>query len=102
MSKQPDACKLCRGACCEGLMFPSSEDEDVQRWFVYHGRDLGGGLIHIPSPCKHLQTCGTCAIHKHRPNVCRTYKVGGLSCRHTVSVQRPKDRDAIIALLDQP
>lgn len=93
------ACALCRGACCESIVLPGIPSGEVYRWFLYHGQEISGGVLEFPLPCRHLETCGRCAIHEHRPEPCRTYEVGGLNCRATIARRRPAQAREILALL---
>ncbi len=92
------ACALCRGACCESLVVDLPTG-DLGRWLGYHGRTLPSAEVELAAPCRHLETCGTCAIWEKRPAPCHVYTVGGADCRATIARRRPAQAPAITALL---
>lgn len=93
------ACQLCRGACCESMVLPTSGlAPDQAVWLALHGRMVGKGMVEVEQPCSQLQA-GLCAAWSHRPNMCRDYAVGGGSCRATVLRRRPADAQAILAAM---
>jgi len=83
MNAIPKPCAICKGACCEGVVYPSSHlDGDGLRWLGMRGLIVPGG-VYLRCPCRHLAD-GACAIHPTRPQVCREYRVGGVDCRAAV------------------
>lgn len=95
------ACQICRGACCESLVF-ELPDSDLGRWLGVHGKPIGPAQVELPAPCTKLGTCGSCTIHETRPDHCRTYEVGGIDCRATVLRRRPEQAPEILAAMPHP
>lgn len=85
------ACELCRGACCETVLFPkAASNPDIDQW-------LGLRAIATTHNGNHLCQCrctklrhGRCTIYDERPNLCSEYMVGGDACRATVKAVRPE------------
>lgn len=100
----PDSpCAICRGACCESLLFPHYGTESPQDEFLWaRGRLVGDGkFVELESRCKYLGACGTCGIHAVRPKVCRDYAVGSHLCLTTIAARRPGEwGDRIRAAID--
>jgi hypothetical protein len=92
------ACQICRGACCESIIFPDIGG-DPGRWLALHGRTLAHGQVELETRCNALNSCGTCAIHAARPRNCRDYAVGGEDCRTTVLRRRPAQAAEIFDLM---
>lgn len=90
---QPDTpCSLCRGACCESLMFPAMpSSKEYDEFLRARGKIAEDGfLIEIEARCPHLRApCGSCGIYSERPTVCRNYIVGSPICLATISARRP-------------
>ena len=80
------ACEICRGACCESIVFVVP-DTDEGRWLSLHGKLIGGGKAQIEVACSAL-VAGNCSIWKDRPLLCQAYAVGGDACRETVKRRR--------------
>ena len=100
MSTHP--CLICRGACCESLVFPAPELGDQREFLEARGTEFPlHGHIEVESRCKHLCGEGLCRIHTNRPKVCQDYKVGGLMCLITINRRRtPEQVQAICAAID--
>lgn len=101
MSEIPDACRLCRGACCETLVLPVVLEEapvDIRQSMLMRGarRELGG--VRIDSRCRFLSRKGLCSIHESRPDVCRKFEVGSPACRAAIIANR-RIADQILARL---
>ena len=96
------ACEVCRGACCESLIFPAPELGDQREFMEARGTEFPiWGHIEVESRCKHLCKDGLCSIHTARPKVCQDYKVGGLLCLLTIQRRRSKEQaEAINAAID--
>jgi Fe-S-cluster containining protein len=95
-------CAICKGACCESLVFPAPELGDQREFLQARGVEFPiSGHIEVESACKHLTSCGSCGIHAERPKVCRDYKVGGLMCLITINRRRtPGQVQEICAAID--
>ena len=92
------ACDLCKGACCEAIVLPFVfKDEDIQRWFAYHGTETNRGL-QFDCKCNKLKN-GKCSIYEDRPNVCRDFTVGSPGCLAAVRRRRPFKEKEIVALI---
>lgn len=81
-------CDECKGACCEGIIMPPYDDDDLDRWLSFHGTVLPNGSLHLNCPCKHLSSGGRCSIYETRPALCREYKVDGPACRRTREMKK--------------
>lgn len=93
-----EACKLCRGACCESIKLPLPADPDVAQWLGLHGR-VSSATVALECKCRALVD-GKCSIYQDRPQVCRDYAPGSPACRETVVLRRRGEMFRIIALLD--
>ena len=100
MSAHP--CEICKGACCESLVFPTPELGDQREFMEARGKPFPiWGYTEVESRCKNLTTCGSCGIHSDRPKVCADYKVGGLLCLLTIDRRRHGDqRTEILEAID--
>ena len=103
-----EACKLCRGACCESLIFPIDGNQPAVVEFystrahviAYQGKAISA---EVEARCPKLLKSGKCLCYLTRPQACQTFPVGGLDCRLAVKFRRPADKAAaIFALLDAP
>ena len=99
----PHPCSICKGACCESLVFPTPDLGDQREFMEARGVDFPiWGHIEVESRCKNLTSCGSCGIHADRPKVCADYKVGGLMCLLTVNRRRtPEQAAQIIFAINQ-
>lgn len=96
-----DACKLCRGACCESIVLPLPPDPDHAAWLLKHGS--GGpwpGTVALECRCRALVD-GKCSVYDSRPQVCRDYQPGSDPCRAAVIARRLGKADRILALLER-
>lgn len=92
-----DPCSICKGACCESLVFPTPDLGDQREFMEARGQRFPIlGHIEVESRCKNLTSCGSCGIHAERPRVCADYKVGGLMCLLTVNRRRSPEQAALI------
>jgi Fe-S-cluster containining protein len=94
MSSNPDShpCSICRGACCESLLFPTPREavSDSKDFLLARGRLIAdGAFIEIETRCPKLTDQGSCGIYSSRPTACRTYEVGSDLCLATVKARRP-------------
>ena len=92
MSANP--CAICKGACCESLVFPGTSHKPSQEFYLARGILLDSGLYEVESRCPKLTPCGSCSIHDTRPEVCRSYQVGGPACVDTVMRRRHGEQRA--------
>ena len=99
----PHPCSICKGACCESLVFPTPDLGDQREFMEARGVEFPiWGHIEVESRCKNLTSCGSCGIHADRPKVCADYKVGGLMCLLTVNRRRsPEQAAQIIFAINQ-
>ena len=84
------ACELCRGACCETMVIPIRREEmsnDEAVWIGMRGKVIDDSVV-LRCACSNLAEDGSCGIYATRPQVCRTYEVGGPECRTTVRLFR--------------
>ena len=99
-----EACKLCRGACCEAIQIPDTGNRDLDRWVGLHQPKSIARVLNamiLPTRCRALVD-GKCSIYDSRPHVCVVYEPGGNSCRDTVNRGRSPSKAArILALLDE-
>ena len=99
----PHPCAICKGACCESLIFPAPAFTREGEFFYVRGKRVDSGRVEVESRCPKLTACGSCSIHDHRPAVCRDYQVGGPLCVDTVmrrreGAQRAQILNAIAAI----
>jgi Fe-S-cluster containining protein len=102
-------CEICEGACCESLVFPAPDFTPEGKFLSVRGTRTNSDQVEVETRCPKLTPCGSCGIHADRPEVCRTYQVGGPACVSTVmrrrhGQQRAQVLNAIAALglsLDQ-
>lgn len=97
-----NACKLCRGACCESLLIPVNDDKFSKDFWMTRGNVFemqGQSFVELENRCKHLEGCGSCGIYNDRPTACRIYEVGSTACIQTIKTRRADQADAIIALI---
>ena len=95
------ACNICRGACCESLLFPlSGMNAEHAEFMKIRGRPIGIGIVEIEARCKSLNAKGQCGVYKERPDLCRQFEVGGTLCLDTVRRRRPASADAILDALE--
>jgi Fe-S-cluster containining protein len=97
-----DACKLCRGACCESLLVPIEYDKVSKDFWDTRGRTFvmhNQGFVELENRCKHLEGCGSCGIYPNRPKACIIYKVGSHACIQTIKSRRADQAEAIIRLI---
>lgn len=95
MSDHP--CSICKGACCESLLFPMPWDASQREFLLARGTQFSDSLVEVESKCQHLTSCGSCGIHANRPKVCREYEVGGILCLATINARRdPETRHRIV------
>lgn len=87
------SCSLCKGACCEEMLLPRGPaDDDASRWFALHGTPVireGTPFLRFELRCTMLSPGGTCSVYEQRPEVCRTFELGGPECRDAVARRRP-------------
>ena len=99
MSPSPTPCEICKGACCESLVF-SAFNADLREFLEARGRMLGDHHAEVETRCPKLTDCGRCSIHDTRPVTCRLYAVGSKACLDTVDRRRTgEQRDAILAAI---
>ena len=87
----PDSpCAICKGACCESLLFPYGlETNDDELEFLKARGRIIGPFIEVETRCPHLASCGSCGIYATRPRVCREYAIGSHLCLSTIAARRP-------------
>ena len=86
MSLHP--CAICKGACCESLVFPAPAFTREGDFFSVRGERVDSGRVEVESRCPKLTACGSCSIHEQRPSLCRKFAVGGRHCVETVNRRR--------------
>ena len=94
------ACEMCRGACCEGMVIRPQDygyRGDNLDWWRYHGTATGDG-IYFNCRCRHLAD-GKCAIYGTRPQCCRDFFPGTAACVAAIHRVRPQQARAILAML---
>ena len=96
MSANP--CAICKGACCESLVFPAPAFTREGDFFSVRGERVDSGRVEVESRCPKLCNKGRCTIHHTRPAVCRAYKVGGIHCRQTIDRRRSSEHRVEILL----
>ena len=97
-----EACKLCRGACCESLLVPTGEDKFSQDFWATRGRVFemqGQAFVELENKCKNLTGCGLCGIYPDRPEACIIYQIGSQACIQTIKTRRADQAEAIIRLI---
>jgi len=97
-----EACKLCRGACCESILVPIVPDKLNLDFWSTRGRTVTINeltFVELENRCKHLVSCGSCGIYPNRPKACEVFDVGSSACLHAIKSRRPYQSDAIIALI---
>jgi len=100
-----EACKLCKGACCEffSLKF-GPMDDDKRKWVDFHGTEAPEGVILMKEmvffdcKCRHLKK-GKCSIYDTRPNVCEDMEVGSSLCLAALKHRRSKQQQVKIQSL---
>jgi Fe-S-cluster containining protein len=99
MSLHP--CAICKGACCDSLVFPAPAFTQEGDFLSVRGTRTDSGRVEVESRCPKLTDCGSCSIHEHRPAVCRYFAVGGPRCLETVKRRRTGQQlTDIIAAID--
>ena len=85
------ACELCRGACCESLVFPVAKQSGSHSantvWLRYHGEPVGDQEVELECKRRMLKD-GKCSVNQTKPKICEDFKVGGIACRATVRRRR--------------
>lgn len=71
-------CHNC-GACCKYVLqntnLPPTELDKLRNMQKFYN------VMFIPCACKHFdKTTKTCLIYNDRPDACKNFKVGGLTC----------------------
>jgi Fe-S-cluster containining protein len=97
-----EACKLCKGACCESLLIPIDRNPMVTEFYDVRSVTLeikGQPFAKIESRCPLLKECGRCRIYASRPVACIRYEVGSPMCLATVERRRIDQAEAIKALM---
>jgi len=95
-------CLVCRGACCEDLVFPSKGLTPPTKAFLevrcggvvtLRGEDEG---FVVDARCSKLGADGLCTIYDDRPLICAVYVAGGDACKETLLRRRtPEQRRKI-------
>ena len=86
-------CDICGGSCCKSIAFPASWFKGNMDWVKLHG-SLESDRVRFPVPCKELCD-GKCTIYPERPEACKTYKVGSISCMRAVKLFAPEKEKEI-------
>ena len=81
-------CAICKGACCESLVFPAPSFTSEGDFLSVRGYHVDYDRVEVESRCPKLTDCGRCSIHERRPSVCRSFTVGGQRCVDTVNRRR--------------
>lgn len=90
------ACEICKGACCESIVFKVPET-DEGRWLGMHATPTTGGKHEINVKCNAL--CGgKCSVWNSRPAVCVNFEVGGDACIDTLMRRRPNWQEIVKAM----
>ena len=96
LSDQVDICtRQCRARCCRyiTLTVPAPRghsDWDEVRWWLAHAgsmvtKDEDGWMLHMATPCRHLQKDNLCAVYASRPTTCSAYEAE--YCEFTDDIQ---------------
>ena len=98
-----EACKVCRGACCESVIIPISPDPVHLAYWNARGT-LGKigetNCVELVHRCPKLLSSGKCKIYNDRPSACSDhFPVGNAFCRLAIQTRRAKDASRILALL---
>ena len=83
-------CHICKGACCESMLFAYPSGLPLMDEF-YAVRGTGHadlGVVELETRCPKLSKCGECKVYDQRPRVCRDYKVGSDLCLKTIALRR--------------
>jgi len=97
-----EACKLCRGACCESLLVPIGDDKISKDFWATRGRVFemyDHTYVELENKCGKLTPCGSCGIYPDRPEACIIYQVGSQACLQTIKTRRADQAEAIIQLI---
>ena len=97
-----DACKICKGACCESIMLSIDRNPLTAEFYRARGEVFainGHPFAEMPSRCPHLSGSGKCKTYASRPVACIRYEVGSALCLATIERRRPDQADAIKALI---
>ena len=87
MKNTVNPCDICRGACCETLVTPLSQDDRVNEWLAARG-EVCEKFVRLECRCKHLDPDGRCRIYRTRPQLCRDYPVGSPACIEAIRHRR--------------
>ena len=88
------ACEICGGACCKSfLIWKGVFKTDVSAWLALHGKEEGNG-VRFDLQCSALKD-GLCSIYDHRPEMCKTAKVGNRMCLDAIDRFASERKDAI-------
>lgn len=68
-------CKKC-GKCCKLLIFKLGLGlpAELIEFYEAHGCKIENGHIFVPKKCQHLMDNNACAIHDHKPKICRDFE----------------------------
>ena len=74
-----EACKLCKGACCESVMLPIDRNPMTAEFYRARGEVFyihGQPVAEIASRCPSLSSTGKCKCYASRPVACIRFVVG--------------------------
>ena len=97
-----DACKLCRGACCESIMLPIDRNPLTAEFYSARAEVFavnGQPIAEIPYRCPSLSSSGKCKCYASRPVACIRFAVGSTMCLAAIERRRPDQAEAIKALI---
>ena len=96
-----EACKLCKGACCESVMLPIDRNPMTAEFYRARGKVFyihGQPYAEVASRCPSLSGTGKCKCYTSRPVACIRFVVGSTMCQAAVERRRPNQAEAIKAL----
>ena len=97
-----EACKLCKGACCESVFVPINSSPMTVEFYEARGsvfEILGSTYAELPARCPYLSKTGKCMTYAQRPVACSRFVVGSLMCIAAIERRRPDQAEAIKALI---
>jgi hypothetical protein len=97
-----EACKLCRGACCESVMLLIDRNPLTAEFYCARGEVFainGNPVAELPCRCPHLSNSGKCKTYASRPVACIRFEAGSTMCLAAIERRRPDQAEAIIALI---
>ena len=97
-----EACKLCKGACCESIMLRIDTSPIETEFYDARGSVFqlhGFQYAELPARCPYLSKAGKCMTYSQRPVACSRFVVGSTMCIAAIERRRPDQAEAIKALI---